>query len=168
VVALLGTTFAVIGAKSPAAARWNHRASTQTGVRAQAHSEAAIPPALIWQEIRVIEQFGDKLAVVDNQPGGDSVGDYVVFRDRLLDPNTRKQVGTIDVQCLSGFADMCRGVAKLNNRGQITFDGMTPLGADPDRYAIVGGIGKFADVGGVMRVDFPGEDHALLTFTLTH
>ncbi len=166
VMVLLATTISVIGAKSPAAARWNHRAAT--GVRAEAQAEAAIPPALIWQEFQVIEPYGDKLAVVDNEPGGDSVGDYVVFRDQLLDPNNGKQVGTIDVQCLNGFADMCRGVARLNNRGQITFDGMTPKGTDPDRYSIVGGSAKFADVGGVMKIEFPADDHAVITFTLTH
>ena len=164
-LALLATTISVIGAKSPAAARWNQR--TMTGVRTEAETET-IPPALIWQEIQAIEQYGDKLAVVDNEPGGDSVGDYVVFRDNLLSPTTGKKIGTIDAQCLRGFADMCRGVAKLNNKGQITFDGMTPLDLDPDRYAIVGGTDKFADVGGLMRVEFPAEDHALLTFILTH
>jgi hypothetical protein len=155
VTALIATTIVAVGAKSPAAARWNHRGAT--GVRTEAQAEAAIPPALIWQEIQVIEEFGTKLA-----------GDYVVVRDRLLNPNSGKQVGTIDVTCMSGFADMCRGVVRLNNRGQITFDGMTPLGSDPDRYSIVGGHGNFADVGGVMRVDFPADDHALLTLTLTH
>ena len=88
-VALLATTISVIGAKSPAAARWNHR--TTTGVRTEAQAEATIPPALIWQEIQVIEQYGDKLAFVDNEPGGDSVGDYVVFRDNLLSPYTREE-----------------------------------------------------------------------------
>ena len=166
VLALLATTIVVMGAKSPAAARWNHTGAT--AVRTAARAEASIPQNLIWQEIQIIEMYGNKLAVVDNQPGGDSVGDYVVFRDRLLDPNTNNQVGTIDVTCMSGFADMCRGVVRLNNKGQITFDGMTELGADPDRYSIVGGGGSFADVGGVMRIDFPAEDHARLTLTLTH
>ena len=165
-VALLATTFSVIGAKSPSAARWNHR--TTTGVRTEAQAEATIPPALIWQEIQVVEQYGDKIAFVDNEPGGDSVGDYVVFRDNLLNPNNGKKVGTIDVQCLNGFADMCRGVAKLNGRGQVTFDGMTNKDVDPDRFNIVGGSGKLVDVGGVMTVEFPADDHALITFTLTH
>ena len=167
VLALLATTVVVMGAKAPAAARWNH-ASTE-GVRTAARAEASIPQNLIWQEIQVIEKYGNKLGVVDNQPGGDSIGDYVVFRDKLFDPtNTSKQVGTIDVQCVRGFAEMCRGVVRLNNKGQITFDGMTELDVDPDRYNIVGGGGSFADVGGVMRIDFPAEDHAVLTLTLTH
>jgi hypothetical protein len=166
VLALLATTIVVMGAKSPSAARWNHTAAS--GVRTAARAEASIPQNLIWQEIQVVEMYGNKLGVVDNEPGGDSIGDYVVFRDKLFDPNTDKQVGTIDVQCMSGFGDMCRGVVRLNNKGQITFDGMTEVGVDPDRYNIVGGGGSFADVGGVMRIDFPAEDHAVLTLTLTH
>ena len=166
VLALLATTFVVMGAKSPAAARWNH--TSTAGVRTAARAEAAIPENLIWQEIQVEERYGNKVGFVDNQPGGDSIGDYVVFRDKLFEPNTNKQVGTIDVTCMSGFGDMCRGVVRLNNRGQITFDGMTELGVDPDRYNIVGGSGKFADVGGVLRIEFPAEDHALLTLVLTH
>jgi hypothetical protein len=165
VLALLATTLVVMAAKSPAAARWNH---TYTGIRTAARAEAAIPASLIWKEIQVVERYGSKLGVVDNQPGGDSVGDYVVFRDKLFEPGTTRQVGTIDVQCLRGFADMCRGVVRLNGKGQITFDGMTELGVDPDRYSIVGGSGNFADVGGVLRIEFPAEDHALLTLTLTH
>ena len=167
VLALLATTVVVMGAKSPAATRWNH--SSTEGVRTAARAEAAIPQNLIWQEIQVVEKYGNKVGVIDNQPGGDSVGDYVVFRDKLFDPNnSSKQVGTIDVQCLRGFSDMCRGVVRLNNKGQITFDGMTELDVDPDRYNIVGGGGSFADVGGVLRIDFPADDHAVLTLTLTH
>jgi hypothetical protein len=45
---------------------------------------------------------------------------------------------------------------------------MTQLNVDPDRYSIVGGAGEFVDVGGQMQVDFPANDHALLTLTVTH
>lgn len=166
VLALLATSIVVTGAQSPAAARWNHTSST--GVPTAARAEASIPQNRIWQEIKVVEQYGNKFGAVDNQPPGDSIGDYVVFRDKLFAPNTNTQVGTIDVTCMTGFGDMCRGVVRLNNRGQITFDGMTEVDVDPDRYSIVGGSGSFADVGGVMRIDFPAEDHAVLTLTLTH
>jgi len=166
VLALLATTIVVTGAKSPAAARWNH--TSTTGIRSAVRADAAIPQDRIWKEIQVVERYGNKIAFVDNQPSGDSVGDYVVFRDKLFKPNTNRQVGTIDVTCMSGFGDMCRGVVRLFNKGQITFDGMTELDVDPDRYNIVGGGGRFADVGGVMRIEFPAENHALLTLTLTH
>ena len=166
VLALLATGIVATGAQSPAAARWNH--TTSTGVRTAARVQAAIPQNRIWQEIKVVERYGNKLGVVDNQPPGDSIGDYVVFRDKLFAPNTNTQVGTIDVTCMTGFGDMCRGVVRLYGRGQITFDGMTEVDVDPDRYSIVGGNGRFADVGGVMRIDFPAENHAVLTLTLTH
>jgi hypothetical protein len=171
VAALLTGAIGAMGAKSPSAARWNHRPAAQplaAGAAAEGRIEAKIPPSLVWQTIQVKEVFGDKLAVIDVGPGGDSVGDYVVFRDQLRNPNNNHVVGTIDVTCMSGFADMCRGTARFTGRGQITFDGMTPLNHDPDHYPIVGGSGEFADVGGVFMVEFPANDYAALTFTLTH
>ena len=44
---------------------------------------------------------------------------------------------------------------------------MTPLETDPDRLPITGGKGEFVGVGGVLLVEFPAEDYALLTLTLT-
>jgi hypothetical protein len=168
-VAALTLAVGVFGAVTPSAVRWNHTGATAgPGVQAQVQAASKIPPGLVWQTINVIEQYGTKVGVVDVGPGGDSVGDYVVFRDKLRNPNTNAVVGTIDAQCMSGFADMCRGVIHLNGRGQITFDGETEIGVDPDRYAVVGGTGKFVDVGGQMQVAFPSNDYAALTITLTH
>jgi hypothetical protein len=169
-VAVLSLSVAALGAGSPAAVRWNHTTGqlVAPGVRAQASAESKIPPGLVWQTITVVEPFGNKVAVVDVGASGDSPGDYVVFQDKLRDPNTNNVVGTIDAQCMAGFNDLCRGVVRINGRGQITFDGMTQLNVDPDRYSIVGGAGEFVDVGGQMQVDFPANDHALLTLTVTH
>jgi len=169
-VAALTLAIGVLGAGTPSAVRWHHISGTYAapGIQAAVQAESKIPPGLVWQTISVNEQFGDKVSVVDVGPGGDSVGDYVVFRDKLRNPNTNAVVGTIDAQCMSGFADMCRGVVRLNRRGQITFDGETESGVDPDRYSIVGGSGEFVDVGGQMQVAFPSNDYAALTITLTH
>ena len=38
---------------------------------------------------------------------------------------------------------------------------------DPDHYAITGGTGEFAGVGGVLLIEFPFIDAAKLTLTLT-
>lgn len=171
IAALLSITMSTLGAKSPAAARWNHKAGAHAlmpGALAEAAVESKLTASQIWQTISLVETYGDKFAAVDVGPGGDSVGDYVVFRDKVRNPSNNKVVGTIDVTCMQAFADMCRGVVRLNGRGQITFDGMTNINHDPDRYSIVGGNGEFADVGGVMRIDFPADDHADLTLTLTH
>jgi len=168
-VAALTLAVGAFGATTPSAVRWNHTGTTAApGVQAQVQTESKIPPALVWQTITVIEQYGDKVGIVDVGAGGDSVGDYVVFRDKLRNPSTNAVVGTIDAQCMSGFADMCRGVVRLNGRGQITFDGETEIGVDPDRYSVVGGAGEFVDVGGQMQVAFPANDYAALTITLTH
>ena len=131
-------------------------------------AESNIPPGLTWQTITLVEPYGNKVSVVDVGASGDLPGDYVVFQDKLRNPNTDKVVGTIDVQCMAAFNDLCRGVLNLNGRGQITFDGMTKLNVDPDRYSIVGGAGEFVDVGGQMRIEFPSDDHALLTLNITH
>ncbi len=171
IAAVLSITMSTLGAKSPAATRWNHKAGAQApapGARAEAAVDTKIAARQVWQTINLVEPYGERVAVVDVGPGGESVGDYVVFRDMVRNPNNNNWLGTIDVTCMLGFADLCRGVVRLNGRGQITFDGMTPVNHDPDRYSIVGGNGEFADVGGVMRIDFPADDHADLTLTLTH
>jgi len=168
-VAALLVAVGALGANTASATRWNHTGTAPVpGVVAEVQTESKIPPALVWQTITINEIYGDKASIIDVGPGGDSVGDYVVFRDKLRNPNTNAVVGTIDAQCINGFAGMCHGVVRLNGKGQITFDGETEKNVDPDRYAIVGGTGKYVDVGGQMQVDFPDEDHAVLTLTLTH
>jgi hypothetical protein len=169
-VAVLSLSVAALGARSPSGVRWNHTTGTLVapGLRAQVSAESKIPPGLVWQTITLVEPYGNKVAVIDVGASGDSPGDYVVFQDKLRNPNTNDVVGTIDAQCMAGFNDLCRGVVRLNGRGQITFDGMTQLNVDPDRYSVVGGAGEFVDVGGQMQVDFPADDHAQITLTLTH
>ena len=113
------------------------------------------------------EVFGPDFTFVDTGEEGDSPGDYGVFRDHLASANGNRHVGVIHVQCIEAYASQCRGSARLAGRGQITFDGITPSRVDPDRFAITGGTGEFVDVGGVFKVEFPSNDYALLTFTLT-
>jgi hypothetical protein len=169
-LAVLATAIGTFAAQSPAAARWNHNGTTRVvpGAVAQAQAESKVPPNLVWKTIRLIEPYGDKIAFIDVGASGDSKGDYNVFRDKLQDPDSDEVVGFIDVTCMNGWADMCRGTIRLTGQGQIVFDGATPVDFDPDRYAIVGGGGPFADVGGVMQIDFPALDHAEITLTLTH
>lgn len=169
-LAFLATAIGTFGAQSPAAARWNHDGTTRVapGAVAQANAEAKIPANLVWKTLTFIEPYGDKFAFVDVGASGDSIGDYILFRDKLLDPGTNEVRGYIDVTCLHGWADICSGAIRLTGQGQINFDGETPVDFDPDRYPVVGGGGPFADVGGVMQVDFPAQDHALITVTLTH
>jgi len=152
---------------SRASNRWNHVRSAEPSVQSSIDSgvEAAYDGP-VWRRLRLTETYGPKFTFVDVAPKGDSPGDYGVFRDPVL--NTRGQkVGTIDVQCIAAYADQCQGSIRLAGRGQITFGGITPLGRDPDFYAITGGTGQFTGVGGVLRIDFPNNNRAQLTVTLT-
>jgi hypothetical protein len=169
-LAVLATTTGTIAAQAPASARWNHNGTTRVapGALAEANAESQIPPNLVWKTLTFNEPYGNKVAFIDVGAAGDSEGDYNVFRDKLRDPDTDEVKGWIDVTCLRGWADMCHGTIRLTGQGQITFDGSTPKDFDPDRYPVVGGGGPFVDVGGVMQVDFPALDHAVITVTLTH
>ena len=80
---------------------------------------------------------------------------------------TIDKVGTIDVQCIAAYADQCMGSIRIAGRGQITFGGISPLGRDPDHYAVTGGTGLYLGVGGEIRIDYPDLDRAFLTVTLT-
>jgi hypothetical protein len=120
----------------------------------------------IWRELRLTEVYGRKFTFVDVGRHGDSPGDYGVFRDAILNSKGQR-VGTIDVQCIAAYADHCRGSIRIAGRGQITFDGMTPLGRDPDHFAVTGGTGVFTGVGGELKIEFPNENRARLTVKLT-
>lgn len=164
-------TTANVAATSRASYRWLHApdsARTSASAADEGAFEQKIDPSTIWKVIIVREVFGPDFTFVDVGEAGDSPGDYGVFRDHLSSANGNKHVGVIHVQCIEAYASQCRGSARLAGRGQITFDGITPAHVDPDRFAITGGTGEFVDVGGVFKVEFPSENYALLTFTLTH
>jgi hypothetical protein len=146
-------------AQSRAAHRWNH----DSGVR---HRTSAEPILAGGRTLILDEIFTNKFTFIDVGERGKSPGDYGVFRDPLADPDTGKHVGTIDVQCIAAYADQCRGSIRLIGRGQIVFDGITPVGVDPDRFAVTGGTGVFAKARGLLVVSFPSEDSATLTLRL--
>lgn len=168
---ILATTANVAANTSRAAYRWLNApdsARTSVAVLEDGATEQKIDPSLIWKVITVREVYGPDFTFVDVGEEGDSPGDYGVFRDGLRNANGTRPVGVVHAQCLEAYASHCRGSARLAGRGQITFDGITPTRVDPDRFAITGGTGEFVDVGGVLKVEFPSNDYALLTFTLTH
>lgn len=158
---LLASTGAV--AQSRAANRWNHAGATLRG--------QAAPPAAQGREragnvIRLTELFTDSFTFVDTGDAGDSIGDYGVFSDPVADTKSGRVVGRIDVQCIAAYVDQCRGSISLDGRGQITFDGVTPVDVDPDVFAVTGGTGRFAGVGGTMTVEFAGDEAARLIVRL--
>ena len=154
----------VASAQSRAANRWNHVAIE---ARLSASTQGKREVDRVKKTIRLIEPFSDDFTFVDVGAPGDSPGDYGVFRDPVSSPRSGKVLGTIDVQCIAAYADQCRGSITLDGRGQITFDGVTPKGVDPVRFALTGGTGEFADASGVLIVSFPDDTSALLTLKLT-
>jgi hypothetical protein len=151
---------------SRASNRWNHVPSAVGQATYESGAADAVYRGPIWRQLRLTEVFGSKFTFVDVGRNGDSPGDYGVFRDPIL--NSRgDRIGTIDVQCIAAYADQCRGSIRIIGRGQITFDGITPLGRDPDFFAITGGTGMYTGVGGQLKIEFPDLDSARLTVTLT-
>jgi hypothetical protein len=112
------------------------------------------------------EVFGEDVTFVDVGDPGDSIGDYVVFHDVVQNYDSGEEVGRIDVQCISGYADQCRGSITLYGDGQIVFDGVTLAHQNPDRFAITGGTGVYGDVRGKLIVSFPSSDSARLAVHL--
>jgi len=155
-------------APSRASNRWNHMANASTGNAVVATDVGTEPQVTrpIWKTFHLIEEFTPRFTFVDVAPKGDSPGDYGVFKDPIL-TNGGVRIGTIDAQCIAAYSDQCSGSIRIPGRGQITFAGITPLGVDPDHYAVTGGTGEFTGVGGVLLIEFPFFDAAKLTVTLT-
>ncbi len=167
IVSILASTTAT-AAPSRASNRWNHVANPLSSSTAAA-SEAGSEPMSngpVWKTFHLIEQFSGRYTFVDVAPKGDSPGDYGVFKDPVLTKGGVR-IGTIDAQCIAAYSDQCSGSIRIPGRGQITFAGITPLGVDPDHYAITGGTGQFTGVGGVLLIEFPYFDAAKLTLSLT-
>jgi hypothetical protein len=171
-VAALVTILAAMpttAAPSRASSRWNHVAQPTTGNSQVAQTDLGNEPQVtrpVWRTYRFFEVFSQRFTFVDVAPKGDSPGDYGVFKDPI-ETVGGVRIGTIDSQCIAAYSDQCSGSIRIPGRGQITFSGITPLGVDPDHYAITGGTGMFAGVGGVLLIEFPFFDAAKLTVTLT-
>ena len=113
------------------------------------------------------EPFSDSFTSIDVGARGDSPGDYGVFQDPVVEPRSGATRGTITAQCVAAYADLCRGSIALDGRGQISFDGMSPLGADPDVFGLTGGTGEFTGAGGTLTVSFLTQTTARLTIRLS-
>jgi hypothetical protein len=175
VVFSVALTLVVIGASSATAQasrasnRWNHEATAPSNLSVAATDFGSEPviKGPVWKTFNLIEVYGQRFTFVDVAPKGDSPGDYGVFKD-VIQTTGGVRIGTIDAQCIAAYSDQCSGSIRIPGRGQITFAGITPLGMDPDHYAVTGGTGEFAHIGGVLLIQFPFIDAAKLTLTLTH
>jgi hypothetical protein len=166
VVTIIAAT-ATSATPSRASSRWNHiDVPPMSGLvsSTDAATDLGVEPLIagpVWQTFHLVQQYSKRFTFVDVAPKGDSPGDFGVFKDPVL---TRGgvRIGTIDAQCIAAYSDQCTGSIRIPGRGQITFSGITPLGVDPDHYAITGGTGQFAGVGGALVISFPNANSANL------
>jgi hypothetical protein len=93
--------------------------------------------------------------LVDNPPSGDSVGDVLIFTERLLDPDGNV-IGSDAATCTRLFdqRSLCTGTYTLP-RGEIMVQLLQPgLGATLTyTQAITGGTGRYARATGTVTVD---------------
>lgn len=166
---------------SRAANRWDHVVGIATTGRTgsnptadaasgatDAATDAGMEPVIagpVWKTLRLTEQYSSRFTFVDVGKKGDSPGDYGVFKDPVVNSGGVR-IGTIDAQCISAYSDQCSGSIRIPGRGQITFAGISPLNVDPDHYAITGGTGIYAGVGGAIVIAFPNNNSASLTLML--
>ena len=157
----------VVGVAATGLTASNPTTDAATGVTDPA-LDAGVEPAIagpVWKTLRLTEQYGSHFTFVDVGKKGDSPGDYGVFKDPVVNSGGIR-VGTIDAQCISAYSDQCSGSIRIPGRGQITFAGISPLNVDPDHYAITGGTGVYAGVGGAIVIAFPNNKSASLTLML--
>jgi hypothetical protein len=127
-------------AASPAGAKKSHRTLTIISARSEL----------------------DKAHVVDNAPAGDSVGDMLIFTERLF--NLRgKLIGSDAASCVRLFDEtsLCTGTYQLP-RGRLMVQLLQPglTGARTYVQAITGGTAHYAGARGTVKVvqGAPGGD----------
>lgn len=100
---------------------------------------------------------------VDIGARGPSIGDPIVFDDRLLNHSGRvvgTEAGTCTVTTVlaDGFRTHCVGTARLPG-GQIAFQGLVS-NAPVKRLAVVGGTGRYRNAAGTLVLTELGHDEA--------
>jgi hypothetical protein len=100
---------------------------------------------------------------VDVGRKGDSPGDFFVFEERAYKPGTQTVIGRDAARCEMDIRTFqCGATLQVFGEGKIVVDGA--LFADKDNlFAITGGTGSYAGVGGTMRaLDGPGNSSTLV------
>jgi hypothetical protein len=133
------------GAEPDGIGRWGRSDGASSSAAARsAEPSAAEVQAAAARSLTFIEEETQNFAFVDVGPRGESVGDYFIFRDRLLNPRTNAHVGSMSVRCtLAFFSTECNGTAIVFDRGKITLAGNVPNTGDRFAVAITGGTAEF-------------------------
>jgi allene oxide cyclase len=127
--------------------------TTSLSIRMLAAAAAlASMPALAAEQIVVVERpVGE--TTVDLGPKGDSVGDLLVFANKVYDAANKAQVGTDNGYCVRtvvGVSWECFWTLTLK-AGQITIEGPFMDKGD-SLFAVTGGTGKYAGARGSMKL----------------
>src|SRR6202044_574674 len=126
---------------------------TTVSIRVLAVAAAlASTPALAAEQIVVVERpVGE--TTVDLGAKGDSVGDLLVFANKVYDAGNKMQLGTDNGYCVRtivGKSWECFWTLSLKG-GQITVEG--PFMDEGDSlFAVTGGTGKYAGAKGSMKL----------------
>lgn len=98
------------------------------------------PKFKTFEALAVVDNF----SAVDNEPAGDSIGDSLVFTQKLYsDESKTNQIGTDEATCVRtvvGVRRFCTGIFFLKG-GQITIAGPETSGVHS--LAITGGTGRY-------------------------
>ncbi len=116
--------------------------------------------ATIPDETIVVIEKGARSKFVDVGTKGDSVGDYLLSRNTLLDEQG-KRVGRVVTRCMLQFKPdlQCDGVYKLRGRGDIAFSNVVDTAKEPPVLGpLVGGDGDFANITGQLKLVADGDD----------
>jgi allene oxide cyclase len=109
-------------------------------------------PALAAEQIVVVERPAGE-TTVDLGAKGDSVGDLLVFSNKVYDPANKTQLGTDNGYCVRtvvGKSWECFWTLTLK-AGQITVEGPFMDSGD-SLLAVTGGTGKYAGARGSMKL----------------
>lgn len=112
----------------------------------------AVWPAMAGEQIVVVERpVGE--TTVDIGAKGDSVGDLLVFANKVYDPTNKTQVGSDQGYCVRtvvGKSWECFWTLTLK-AGQITVEGPF-MDAGDSLMTVTGGTGKYAGAKGSMKL----------------
>jgi hypothetical protein len=123
--------------------------------------------------IRVVELYSDDdesiFKQIDVGKEGDSVGDYIVYRDVLYKPNGAKVIGDFQAQFLfTEVGEDLMGDVDASfdlPGGVITIEGPVDFGERVEKNAVTGGTGSFKSAHGVVKI-VQKEDRTLFVFQL--
>jgi hypothetical protein len=124
--------------------------------------------------IRVVELYSDDdeaiFKNIDLGKEGDSVGDFIVYKDVLYKPNGAKVIGDFQAQFLFTEVGEDNLVGDVDASfdlpgGLITIEGPVDFGQRVEKNAVTGGTGSFKSAHGVVKI-VQKEDRTLFVFQL--